>query len=88
MHPMGVLGVDEEVFQKVMIAGIVLVIIAVFLLFKTIGMTNQVLSEGMQCNEVVDKIYEQCREESMINITTLEGRDTVLKYENGVCIIK
>ena len=47
-----------------------------------------IVSNGMACNEVVDKIYEQCKEESVINIGTLEGRNTTLTYEHGVCIIK
>ena len=49
--------------------------------------TNKV-SQELQCNQVVDMIFEQCKEETNINLTTFEGRDTTLKYENGVCIIK
>jgi len=55
---------------------------------SNVGVARQELSKGMACNEVVDKIYEQCREETTIEIGTLEGRNTTLHYENGVCIIK
>ena len=47
-----------------------------------------VIKKGMQCNQVVDMIYEQCREESKINITSIKGHNTTLRYENGVCVIK
>ena len=79
---------DEDTMNKILLIGMILLLVLSFLTFNLLKMGMNKLNEGMQCNEVVDKIYEQCREESEINITTLEGRDTTLKYENGVCIIK
>ena len=79
---------DEDFFQKVIIALVVVAIILSWMNLTNIAQAKQTISSGMQCNEVVDKIYEQCREETSIEITTIKGRNTTLHYENGVCIIK
>ena len=79
---------DEDFFHKLVIGLLIVIIIMCYMNITGLNSTKGVIADGMKCNEVVDKIYEQCKEETTINIGTLKGRNTTLHYENGVCIIK
>jgi len=81
---------DEDLFHKLCIGGFILMLIGLFLISSTIKLGNdKLVSEAKKsCNGVVDMIYEQCEEEKNINLTTIQGRNRMLEYNNGVCIIK
>lgn len=79
---------DEEIFQKVMMAALIVLFVMTLLTFRTISAGVMEVRNGLQCNQVVDMIYEQCQEEEAIQIGTIKGHNTTLSYDHGVCIIK
>ena len=79
---------DEELIQKLIMGGIILILLGVGVLYLNINKTTEEISKASKCGEVIDVIYEQCSEETHIDLTTIKGRARTLTYENGVCVIK
>ena len=79
---------DDSMWIKIVLAITVICLILSYLTMQNLALIRTDVNKGLQCNEVVDKIYEQCQEEGQANFTTLKGRSTTLTYEHGVCIIK
>lgn len=81
---------EEETFQKIVMGGLVLLAGLLYFNAQLTMNLNSTIQEAaeLQCNQVVDMIYEQCAEEEAIDIKTLKGRNTTLTYEHGVCVIK
>lgn len=79
---------DDEVFQYITLIALGVLFISLTITGMTVRQARADIQSGLQCNEVVDMIYEQCQEETNITITTIKGRNTQLEYDRGVCIIK
>jgi hypothetical protein len=78
---------EDDSFHKFTLLGLILIILLIFLAGKYFLALQKNL-EQTKCSEVVDMIYEQCQEEQNISIQTFKGRNTVLEYDRGVCVIK
>lgn len=79
---------EDETFKWVMVGGMILLLFLIFSSGKLLLRYNNIVSEGLNCNQVVDMIFEQCSEESNISIQTMKGKRVQLEYDRGVCIIK
>ena len=79
---------DEELIQKIILGCCVVIVIFSFMTLTTMKLTTQTLDKKLQCKQIIDDIYQSCREGSQTNISDIKGGSTTLKYENGVCIIK
>ena len=86
--------IDEDKFHIITIGLLILLVLATYFTFKTLAAINQTAQQKLQCEDIIDAIYENCAEENRININTastwngIKGRNVTLKYEYGVCTIK
>lgn len=79
---------DEETIIKGIAIICVIILVLTFMSFNQLKILNTTAKEKLQCKQVIDDIYNSCREGGQTNISDIKGGSTTLKYENGVCIIK
>ena len=79
---------DDETILKIIGVICVITLILTFAVFNQMKATTIKVNEKLQCKQIVDDIYNSCREGGQTNISDIKGGNTSLTYENGVCIIK
>ena len=79
---------DDETINKVIGVICIIILVLTFFTFNQIKILNDTTKEKLQCKEIIDDIYNSCREGGWTNISDMKGGQTSLTYENGVCIIK